>query len=488
MVHDVAIIGAGIIGTSLARELTRYKLKVVILEKNPDVAMGATKANSAIVHGGYAEGHETLKGRLCIEGRRRFRELEDELHFGFSETGSLLVSSEDDLEPLDRLLRSGIENGLDDLSIIGSEEIRKLEPNMSDEARNALFCKGAGICSPYGMAIAMAENAVENGAEIVLSAEVTGIQSENGLFTLYTDNGDFQASFVINCAGVMSDNVARMADADGFEILPRSGEYLLFAKGTGKLLEHVVFQLPTAMGKGVLVTPTIHGNLLIGPDASDIGDREDTSTHAERLENVYNQAKKLYPDIDGETFLRSFAGIRARSSTGDFLIGPSRIKGFINAAGIQSPGLTASPAIASMLVGILEKEGLKLELDASFNPFRKPAELSPKDLSYREVDRLSKLPVGSRERIVCRCEQVTEGEIADSMDRGIAVNTVDGIKRRTRAAMGWCQGTFCRARIAEAMERLTGELPDGSYDIERSGVSRVGKHDFLDFLKARKEE
>ena len=488
MVHDVAIIGAGIIGTSLARELTRYRLKVVIFEKHPDVAMGSTKANSAIVHGGYAERHETLKGRLCIEGRRRFRELEDELHFGFSETGSLLVSSDDDLEPLERLLESGIKNGLDDISIIGMEEIRKLEPNISEGVKNALYCKGAGICSPYGMAIAMAENAVENGADLFLSTEVTGIERENGIFTLVTDKGDFQASFVINCAGVMADRVAGMAGADGFEILPRSGEYLLFAKGTGKLLQHVVFQLPTAMGKGVLVTPTIHGNLLIGPDASDSGDREDTSTHAERLQDVYNQAKKLYPDIDGESFLRSFSGIRARSSTGDFIIGPSNVKGFINAAGIQSPGLTASPAIARMLVGILEKEGLKLEPVNSFDPFRKAMESSPKDLPYREVDRLSKLPSGSRERIVCRCEQVTEGEIADSMERGIAVTTVDGIKRRTRAAMGWCQGTYCRARIVETMERLTGELPDGSYDIESSGVSRIEKQGFLNFLKVHKEE
>lgn len=484
MVHDVAIIGAGIIGTSLARELTRYRLRVAIFEKQPDVAMGATKANSAIVHGGYAEGSDTLKGRLCIEGRRRFQELEDELHFGFSETGSLLVSSDDDIEPLERLLRSGIENGLDDISIIGREEIRKLEPNISEEVRNALFCKGAGICSPYGMAIAMAENAVENGADLYLSTEVTGIERKEGIFTLSTDKGDFKASFVVNCAGVMSDKVARMAGADGFEILPRSGEYLLFAKGTGKLLKHVIFQLPTAMGKGVLVAPTIHGNLLIGPDASDTGDREDTSTHAGRLQDVYIQAKKLYPDIDGGSFLRSFAGIRARSSTGDFLIGPSNIKGFINAAGIQSPGLTASPAITRLLVEILEKEGLKLEYEASFNPYRKPAELSPKDLPYREVDRLSKLPEGNRERIVCRCEQVTEGEIADSMDRGIAVTTIDGIKRRTRAAMGWCQGTFCRSRIIGTMEKITGESPDGSYDIERSGVSRVEKHKFLDFLRS----
>lgn len=484
MVYDVAIIGAGIIGTSLARELTKYRLMVAIFEKHPDVAMGATKANSAIVHGGYAEGNDTLKGRLCIEGRRRFRELEDELHFGFSETGSLVVSTDDDLEPLEKLLKSGMENGLDDISIIGSDEIRKLEPNISYEVRNALLCKGAGICSPYGMAIAMAENAVENGADLYLSTEVTGIEREDGIFSIGTDNGDFKASFVVNCAGVMSDRVARMAGANGFEILPRSGEYLLFAKGTGKLLKHVIFQLPTAMGKGVLVTPTIHGNLLIGPDASDTGDREDTSTHAERLKDVYIKAKKLYPDIDGGSFLRSFTGIRARSSTGDFLIGPSNIKGFINAAGIQSPGLTASPAITRLLVEILEREGLKLENKASFNPYRKPKELSSKDLPYREVDRLSRLPEGNRERIVCRCEQVTEGEIADSMDRGIAVTTIDGIKRRTRAAMGWCQGTFCRARIIETMERLTGELPDGSYDIERSGVSRVEKHEFLDFLKS----
>jgi len=357
MVHDVAIIGGGIIGTSLARELTRYRLKIAIFEKHPDVSMGATKANSAIVHGGYAEGSDTLKGRLCIEGRRRFRELEDELHFGFTETGSLLVSLEDDKEPLERLLRSGIENGLTDLSIIGREEIRELEPNISEEARNALFCKGAGICSPYGMAIAMAENAVENGADLFLSTEVTGIERENGIFNLSTDKGDFQAAFVVNCAGVMSDRVARMAGADGFEILPRSGKYLLFARGTGKLLEHVVFQLPTVMGKGVLVTPTIHGNLLIGPDAAEVEDREDTSTHQERLKNVYNQAKKLYPDIKGESFLRSFTGIRARSSTGDFVIGPSNIKGFINAAGIQSPGLTASPAIAHLLVGYWRRKG-----------------------------------------------------------------------------------------------------------------------------------
>lgn len=485
--YDVIIIGAGIVGTTIARDLSKTKAKVLVLEKGIDVSMGATKANSAIVHGGYAEKHEALKGRLCYKGRTQFKRLDEELNFGFEETGSLVITEEDDKEGLEKLMENGIKNGLDDLSIIGPEEIRKLEPELSHDVKWALYCKGAGICSPYEMAIAMMENAIENGGELKLENEVIGIEKDDDKFTVTTNQGVFESKYLVNAAGVYTDEIAKMVGADTFDILPRSGEYLLFTRGTGDPINTVIFQMPTKYGKGVLVASTYYGNLLIGPDANDDVEKEDTSTHIERIAKIYDQTKELYSKINAKQFIRSFTGIRARSSTDDFIIEESNIKGFINVAGIQSPGLTSSPAISEMVIGILKDAGLELERNENFNPYRKPIVTKTPLKNLKDVKHLIELPLGSEDRIVCRCEQVKEEEIVDALHRGIKVKTVDGVKRRTRAGMGWCQGEFCKPRVIEVMEREYGEKIDPDFDIIHSGVNRVQKSELLDYLKSREE-
>jgi glycerol-3-phosphate dehydrogenase len=250
----------------------------------------------------------------------------------------------------------------------------------------------------------------------------------------------------------------------------------------------VIFQLPTKFGKGVLVASTYHGNLLIGPDANDDVDRDDTSTHIERIASIFEQTKALYGKINPMQFIRSFTGIRARSSTDDFIIEESTVKGFINVAGIQSPGLTSSPAIAEMVIGILKDTGLEWEENKDFDPYRKPVHTKKPLKPLKEVKKFIELPLGSKDRIVCRCEQVREDEIVDALHRGIEVKTVDGVKRRTRAGMGWCQGEFCKPRVIEVMEREYGVKIDPGFDIEHSGVNRVQKSDLLDYLRSLEEE
>ena len=486
--YDVIIIGAGIVGTTIARELSKSNAKVLILEKGIDVSMGATKANSAIVHGGFAEKHEALKGRLCYKGRVQFKKLDEELNFGFRETGSLVISMEDDKEPLEKLMANGIKNGLDDLEIIGPDRIRELEPELTNDVKWALYCKGAGICSPYEMAISMAENAIRNGVTLKLEHQVTGIEKDGDVFRVSTDKEEFQGKFVVNAAGVYADEISKMVGVNNFKILPRSGEYILFTRGTGDPINTVIFQLPTKYGKGVLVASTYYGNLLIGPDASDEGGKDDTSTHIERVAKIYQQTKELYGKINSKQFIRSFTGIRARSSTDDFIIEETEVKGFINVAGIQSPGLTSSPAIAEMVIGILKDAGLEWEDNNEFDPYRKPIVTKKPLQPLKDIKQFIELPLGSKDRIVCRCEQVREDEIVDALHRGIRIKTVDGVKRRTRAGMGWCQGEFCKPRVIEIMEREYGEKIDPGFDIEHSGVNRVQKSDLLDYLKSLEEE
>ncbi len=480
---DVAIIGAGIVGLSIARRLSRFKLRIAILEKEPDVTMGATKANSAIVHGGFAESSEKQKGRLCYKGRVQYTKLERELHFGFQETGSLVFTTqEEDLNKLRALYENGLRNGLDDLEILNREQALAIEPNLNPDVLYALHCKGAGICSPYEMAIAMAENAVKNGAELFLNTPVTGIAEQNHVFTLFSPGACFQARYVINCAGISAAEVSAMAVPTAFEIKPRTGEYILLARGAGKLLGTVVFQMPTKMGKGILVTPTVHGNLLLGPDAIDEPGTYDRSTHVERLAEIYRHALYTTSKININQFIRSFAGVRAVATGDDFILEESKTKGFIQAAGIQSPGLTSAPAIADRMVEILADAGLELIEKEDFDLTRRP--IIPVDKKMRppkEAERLLALSDGG-ERLICRCEQVTQDEILDCLRRGIPVHTVDGVKRRTRASMGFCQGDFCRPRFAELMEREYGKPISPQTDVQRNGAKRVTKQELLTYL------
>ncbi|AFA47714.1 NAD(P)/FAD-dependent oxidoreductase [Acetobacterium woodii] len=485
--YDVAIIGAGIIGTSIARALSRYQLSVIVFEKENDVSMGATKANSAIVHGGFAESHAKVKGGLCYKGRKQFDQLNEELHFGFDKIGSLVLAFEDDqLAKLKELYENGLANGLDDLEIIDHDQIMAMEPNVNPDVKYALYCKGAGVCSPYEMAIALAENAVENGVEPALNTEIIDIVKTPDGFELTDHNQKkYAAHYVINAGGVCSDTIARMVGIDNFTITPRSGEYLLMVRGSANIINNVLFQMPTKMGKGILVTPTFYGNLLIGPDAvnEDIADK---STHSERLLKIFNEAKHTTDKLNIKQFIRSYTGIRAVSSTDDFIIEATPVNGFINCAGIQSPGLTSSPAIAELVLKLLKELNCPFEEDPNYNPYRKPiitlTELKP----LKEIQPLIDI-ASSPEKIICRCEQVDEATIIDAMNRGIPVTTVDGIKRRTRAGCGWCQGTFCRPRVVEVMERELGHEIDSSFDVEHSGVNRVGKNEIVDYINAHQD-
>ncbi|MGI6108339.1 MAG: NAD(P)/FAD-dependent oxidoreductase [Eubacteriaceae bacterium] len=485
--YDVAIIGGGITGTSIARELSKYNVKTVLLEERDDVAMGATKANSAIVHGGYAEAHAKLKGRLCYQGRRQFQKLDNELHFGFDPIGSLVLAfDEDQKAELEKLLANGKLNGLDDISIIEHDQIVAMEPNVNPDVKYALYCKGAGVCSPYEMAIAMMENAIHNGARLFLEAPVIAIdKTDNGFEITSTNERVFPARFVINCAGVSADKVSALAGDDSFTIHPRSGEYMLMVRGSGSAFNTVLFQMPTKMGKGILITPTYHGNLLLGPDAVD-EDFADRDTHAERLLKIYKEALLTSEKINIKQFIRSFTGVRPVSSTDDFIIKESeKVPGFINVAGIQSPGLTSSPAIAQMVVHeLLPKAGLVLTENPDFDPNRKPIItrkiLEPMNEAMKKVE----LPLSDPNCYICRCEQVSRATIDDALSREIPVTTFDGIKRRTRAGMGWCQGTFCRARVAAVLSEKLGYQVNPGFDIEHSGVNRVGKEEIVEYIES----
>lgn len=483
---DVCIIGAGIVGSAIARRLSRYELDICLVEREDDVAMGSTKANSAIVHGGYAESNSKLKGRLCYQGRRQFAKLEEELHFGFSPIGSLVLGmEEEDLPKLRALEENGRTNGLEDVRILGREEVLAMEPSLNPEVRYALYCEGAGVCSPYGMAIALVENALHNGVKLYLKEEVAAISKADGGYLVRTDKREIAARYVINCAGLHSAKVAAMVLGDpGFSIRPRSGEYIICNRGTGRLLNKVAFQMPSAMGKGILVTPTYHGNLLIGPDAIDEDGEADRSTHVERLANIYDQALRTVPKLDPGQFLRSFAGVRAVSSTDDFIVEESASPGFFQAAGIQSPGLTSSPAIADRMAELLERAGCPLREREDYDPFRAALPGRKEMLPASEIPPL--LEKTGPERMICRCEQVAQATIVEAMRRGIPVTSVDGVKRRTRASMGFCQGAFCRPRFIQLMEQERGEAVDPRTDAEKAGLHRVNKAEFLNYLKDRK--
>ncbi len=460
---DVIVIGAGVIGSAIARELSKYTAKVLILEKENDVSNGASKANSGIVHGGYDAKHGTMKGYFSRKGNRMFRALNDTLNFGYLECGSMVLGfSDEDLIVLKTLMENGIKNGVDDLRIIEREEILKLEPHVNPEVKYALYCKSAGVASPYEMTIALAENAIQNGVHLKLKHEVTGIEKTDQQFIVRTKQETFMAPYIVNAAGLYSDRIAGLLGMNDFSIHPRKGEYILLNKNQGHLAKGVLFQTPSEKGKGILVTRTYHGNLMLGPNAQEVQDVEAVGTGLEALKYIVETARKSVKDFNVKYTLTSFAGLRASSSIKDFIIEESAVKGFINVAGIESPGLTSSPAIAQYVVEILEKTGLELRKDPAFNPYRKPIIVEKNQDFDGQID--DERP---EKNIICRCERVTEAEIVDALHRGIEIDHIDGIKRRTRCTMGPCQGQFCTPRVQNIIAR---EL-----QIDVSEVTRRGK-------------
>lgn len=463
--YDVIIIGAGVSGAAVARELSRYKVNACVIEKEEDVCCGTSKANSAIVHAGYDAATGSLMAKLNVRGNQMMEQLSKDLDFPFKKNGSLVVCLfEEDMPKLQALYDRGVANGVPELRILNREELRAMEPNISDDAYAALYAPTAGIVCPFNLNIAMAENACVNGVEFKFDTEVTGLHPIEGGWAIETNQGSFETKYVVNAAGVYADRLHNMVSAKKIHITPRRGDYCLLDKTAGDLVSKTIFALPGKFGKGILVAPTVHGNLILGPTAIDIEDKEGTNTTREGLDQVITKCGMNVKNIPMRSVITSFAGLRAHEDGHEFLIGELEdAKGFIDCAGIESPGLTSSPAIGEMVAEIL-REKLNLEKNENFVATRKGV-LDPDSLSKEErIELIKKNPAYGN--IICRCEMITEGEILDAIHRPLGAKSLDGVKRRTRAGMGRCQAGFCSPRTMEILAR---ERHVSMFDITKSG-------------------
>ena len=481
MIYDVAIIGAGVVGSALFRELGKYRLSRVLIEKENDVALGCSRANSAIVHAGYDPPTGSLMARFNVAGNKMYPGLCAELSVPFRQNGSLIVAlTEDELSHLHQLYENGTKNGVDGLAIIGAEEVRRIEPNLKETICGALVAPTGGIVGAYEFTTALAENGVVNGGDVRLNAEVVKLekyQSEGvlaeklgvpgGFFKITFASGESVcARYVVNAAGIYSDAVQQLIGQKRYKVTPRKGEYYILDKRQGNLVERTIFMCPSKLGKGVLVSPTVHGNLLVGPDAQDGEDKEDVSTTRRGLDFVRNMSKLLSDHVDFSDGIRNFAGLRALPDGKDFIIElDPDVHGLLNLAGIKSPGLTSAPAIAVYAVDLLANAGLDFPENSDFNPHR--SEVRFASLSSSEKEALVKEnPLYGR--VICRCEQITEAEIVESIRRPLGARTLDGVKRRCRPGSGRCQGGFCGSRVLEILSRELG-VPREQIDKDRVG-------------------
>ena len=464
---DVLIIGAGVSGAACARELSKRKLSICVLEREEDVCCGTTKANSAIVHAGFDAQTGSLMAKLNVRGSELMPSLCKDLDVDLHNIGSLVVcTNEEDIPNLEALLQRGIDNGVKELRIVRGEELRELEPNLSDDVVAALWAPTASIVNPFQLNWALAENAIMNGVEFDFDTEVTGIHHEDGCWVVSTPGEEYRARCVINAAGVYSDAIHNMVSDDTFTITPRRGQYFVLDTTAGKHVRHTIFQQPTKLGKGVLVTPTTAGNLLVGPTAEDIDNKEGTDTTAAGLAELLAKAPLSVKNIPFRETITSFSGLRAHRDVHDFLIGEVEgAPGFIDCAAIESPGLSSAPAIGEMVAGIVDGI-LDPEMRDDFIPTRKgipnvewatPEEwkaLIAEDPGYG--------------RVICRCRKVTEAQIVSAIHSVLPARSLDGIKRRTEACMGRCQAGFCTPKIMEILDR---ELSDLAYaDISKAGA------------------
>lgn len=456
---DIAVIGAGVVGSLLARELTKYDLSVALIEAREDVAAGATAANSAIAHGGFDPRPGTLKARLNVRGTQMMPSLANELGVSYKNNGSMVLAfSEEEMESVRALYARGLENGVSGLSVLNAEELHGLEPQVSEKAVGALRCTSSGIVCPYGLAIAAAGNAADNGAELFLSSPVTEIQKESEGFRIAAGGHTVYASYIANCAGAFADEIAKMIGDTSLSIRPRIGEYLLFDKSEGSTVSHTLFQVPGKAGKGILVTPTVHGNLLIGPTSVFTDEKKQTATTRDGLDTVRSTALRSVPSLNFRAVITSFAGIRAVPNSEDFVIRFAENEPhFLHIAGIESPGLSASPAIAEYAVSLLKEAGLACKENPRFDGSRRSYHWF-RDLPQDEKNKvIRENPAFGR--VVCRCETVTEGEIVEAIHRAPAAQTVDALKHRLRSGMGRCQGGFCTPLLVEILARETGKDP-----------------------------
>ena len=476
--YDVIIIGAGVSGSAIARELSGYELKILVLERDLDVCEGTSKANSGIVHAGYDAKSGTLKAKLNVAGSKKMEKLSKELDFSYKKNGSLVLCFEEkDLNKLEELRSRGEKNGGSGIRILDRQEVLRMEPAVSKKVVAALYAPDGAIVCPFGLNIALAENAAVNGVEFLFGREVIKIERIEKGYRVRTKEESFDAGIVINAAGVYADSIHNMISKDRMEITPRRGEYLLYDKNAGGLAAHTLFQLPTALGKGILVTPTVHGNLLTGPTAQDLEDKEGVETSDKGIELVQQKAAWSVPDIPQGAVITSFAGLRAhvtkvpeamRERADDFLIGEVKdAPGFIDVAGIESPGLTCAPAVGEYVADIV-KDILNPVKKEKFIRTRKGIfSMALADAAQRQ-EMIKENPAYAN--VICRCEMVTEGEILDAIHRPLGATTTDGIKRRTRAGMGRCQSGFCNPRVVEILARELG--------VDESKIRKSGEGSF----------
>ncbi len=450
---DVVVIGGGIIGATILRELTKYELKVLMLEKESDVCMGQSKANSGISHAGFDAVPGSLKAKFNVLGNEMMPSFASTLGVKYKNNGSLVVAySEDKIKTLENLKKRGEINGVEGLEIIGKEELKKLEPNISDDAVGALLAKTGGIVCPYELTIASIGNAMDNGAELMLEFEVSNIEKFDGHYIVKSIDGkEVQTKLIINCAGINSGKISNMVGDNSFEVKGRKGEYILLDRESGDFCSHTIFRTPTEKGKGILLTQTVDGNILLGPTAEIVQD-DQTYTTQEGLDFITKTASEMANNIPFFNTITSFAGVRAFSDRHDFIIEESRVaKGFINIAGIESPGLTSAPAIAKYVVEELVSNLVTLTENKNFSGVRAP-DYFFKNLNVQEKNEIIKKD-NRYGKIVCRCEEITEGEIVRAIHENPKAKTVDGVKRRVRAGMGRCQGGFCQPQVAKIISR-----------------------------------
>lgn len=451
--YDVLIIGAGVIGASIFRELTKYNLKVAVVEKENDVAMGTTKANSAIIHAGYDPKCGTLMAKYNVRGNDMFEKICSELSVPFKRIGSLVLAfNNEDLKVIKDLFINGNNNGVKGLEILNKEEVLSLEPNISKEVIGALYAPTAGIIGPFEYTIALMENGYKNGGDIILESEVVSIDKLEEIFIIKIKDGkEIKAKYIINAAGIYADKIHNMICKEKFKIIPRKGEYYVMDKSQGNIVNHTIFPCPSKVGKGILVTPTVHGNILVGPNAVDLEDKESLNTTSEGLKYIRKSVAHITEKIDFKESIRTFSGLRATFTINDFIIGEdSEVKGFIDVAGIKSPGLSSAPAIAEDIIKLLRNSGLNLMKNDNFIEVRTQVRMS--ELSPLEKEELIKnQPLYGR--MICRCEGITEGEIVDIIKNSFGKITLDGVKRRCRPGMGRCQGGFCGPRVQEIIAR-----------------------------------
>ncbi len=449
---DVVIIGAGVTGCAIARELSKYKLDICVLDKEEDVCCGTSKANSAIIHAGFDAEYGSLMAKMNVRGNKMMDQLVKDLDIPYLKNGAFVAcSNPGDEAKLKALLERGRQNGVEGMTILSREEAVRMEPNLSEDVTSVLYAPSSGIICPFTLTIALAENAAENGVSFQFETTVNQIDRTEEGFLIQTDKGELVSKCVINAAGVFADEIHNMLSQNKMKIIPRRGDYFLLDKAAGKHVGKTIFSLPGKYGKGVLVAPTIHGNLIVGPTAIDIEDKEGTNTTVEGLEMIKMKAGQSVKNLPLNQVITSFSGLRAHEEHHEFIIEEvSDVPGLVDVAGIESPGLSSAPAIAE-LVGDLVGKILPLEQKEDFVATRKGI-LNPEEYSLEERNELIRQNPAYG-KIVCRCEMITEGEILDAIHRPVGARSLDGIKRRARAGSGRCQAGFCTPKLMEILSR-----------------------------------